>query len=326
MNVRKVVVAALAVILVAGAGAGAWVLTAGARRGAAVAARVNGDVIYWSQVDAEVARAAAQFGLDPNNKEFDKQRGEITKTVVDQLITQRLIMQEARRRNLVASDKDVDAQIETIRKRFPNETDFTSALARNGLTLTALRELIRIQLSQRQVADTVAQGTVTDEEVRKQFDSNRSAYDKPAQIKVSHILFRITEKGQESIAAAKAKIAQSKLADGAKFEDIAKQSSEDPGSAERGGDLGFVSKGTLVKEFEEAAWALKPGETSGPVRTQYGLHIIRVYEVKPAEQAQFDKVKGEIRQQLLTSKREKAFEAWLEEQRKAAKIEKFERS
>ncbi len=325
MNVRKVIVAALAVILIAGAGAGAWVLTTGARRGAAVAARVNGDVIYWSQVDAEVARAAAQFGLDPNNKEFDKQRAEITKTVVDQLITQQLIMQEARRRNLVASDKDVDAQIETIRKRFPNETDFTSALARNGLTLTALRELIRIQLSQRQVADTVAQGTVTDEEVRKQFDSNRSAYDKPAQIKVSHILFRITEKGQESIAAAKAKIAQAKLTDGAKFEDIAKQSSEDPGSAERGGDLGFVSKGTLVKEFEEAAWALKPGETSGPVRTQYGLHIIRVYEVKPAEQAQFDKVKGEIRQQLLTSKREKAFEAWLEEQRKAAKIEKFDR-
>ncbi|HET8679722.1 MAG TPA: peptidylprolyl isomerase, partial [bacterium] len=59
--------------------------------------------------------------------------------------------------------------------------------------------------------------------------------------------------------------------------------------------------------------------------TQYGLHIIRVYEVKPAEQAQFDKVKGDIRQQLLTSKREKAFEAWLEEQRKAAKIEKFDR-
>lgn len=325
MNVRKVVVAAVAVIVIAAAGAGAWVLTERAKSGSAVAARVNGDVIYWSQVDAEVARAAAQFGLDPTNKEFDKQRAEITKTVVDQLITQRLIMQEARRRNLVASDKDVDAQIDTIRKRFPNEADFTSALARNGLTLTALRELIRMQLSQRQVADTVAQGTVTDEEVRKQFDSNRSAYDKPAQIKVSHILFRITEKGQESIAAAKAKIAQAKLADGAKFEDIARQSSEDPGSAERGGDLGYVSKGTLVKEFEEAAWALKPGETSGPVRTQYGLHIIRVYEVKPAEQAQFEKVKGEIRQQLLTNKREKAFEAWLDEQRKAAKIEKFDR-
>lgn len=325
MNVRKVLVTLVAVVVIAAASVGAWVLTAGARRGAAIAARVNGDVIYWSQVDAEVARAAAQFGLDPANKEFEKQRNEIVKTVVDQLVTQRLIVQEARRRNLVATDKDVDAQIDTVRKRFPNEADFNAALTRNGLTMSALRELIRIQLSQRQVADTVAQGTVTDDEVRKQFDSNRSAYDKPAQIKVSHILFRITEKGQESLAAAKARIAQAKLADGAKFEDVAKQSSEDPGSAERGGDLGYVSKGTLVKEFEEAAWGLKPGDTSGPVRTQYGLHIIRVYEVKPAEQAQFDKVKDEIRQQLLTSKREKAFESWLEQQRKTATIEKFDR-
>ncbi len=325
MNVRKVLVAAAVIVVVAAAGAGAWVLTAGARRGAAVAARVNGDVIYWSQVDAEVSRAAAQFGLDPANKEFEKQRAEITKTVVDQLVTQRLIMQDARKRNLVATDKDVDTQVETIRKRFPNDADFNTALTRNGLTMSGLRDLIRVQLSQRQVADTVAQGTVTDEEVRKQFDSNRSVYDKPAQIKVSHILFRITEKGQESIAAAKARIAQAKLADGAKFEDIAKQTSEDPGSAERGGDLGYVSKGTLVKEFEEAAWALKPGETSGPVRTQYGLHIIRVFDVKPAERAQFDKVKAEIRQQLLTSKREKAFDAWLDQQRKTATIEKFDR-
>jgi len=325
MTVRKVLMAVAAVVIVAAAGLGAWVLTAGAKRGAAVAARVNGDVVYWSQVDAEVNRAAAQFGLDPKNQEFEKQRTEITKTVVDQLISQRLIMQEARKRNVVASDQDVEAQVATIRQRFPNESDFTAALARNGLTTAGLRELIRIQLSQRRVAETVAQGTVTDDEVRKQFDTNRSAYDKPAQIKVSHILFRIADKSQESIAAAKARIAQAKLSDGAKFEDVAKQSSEDPGSAERSGDLGYVSRGTMVKEFEEAAWALKPGQTSGAVRTQYGLHIIRVYDVKPAEKAEFDKVKGEIRDQLLGSKREKAFEGWIEQQRKTASIEKFDR-
>jgi parvulin-like peptidyl-prolyl isomerase len=191
--------------------------------------------------------------------------------------------------------------------------------------MTALRELIRVQLTQRKVAEVVVQGTVLDEEVRKQFDGNRGLYDKPAQIKISHILFRISEKGQEAVAAAKARIAQAKLADGAKLEDVAKASSEDPGSAERGGDLGYVSKGTMVKEFEQAAWALKPGETSGLVRTQYGLHIIRVSDVKPAEKAEFEKVKNEIRDQLLASKREKAFEAWLEGQRKAATVEQFAR-
>ncbi len=325
MNVRKLLLVVVAVVVVAAAGVGAWALTTGARRGTAIAAKVNGDVIYWSQVDTEVNRAAAQFGVDPSSKEFEKQRAEITKTVIEQLITQRLIMQEARKRNSVATDKDVDGQLVAIRQRFPSESEFNAALARNNLTMTTLRELIRVQLSQRKVAEAVAQGTVTDEEVRKQFDGNHSLYDKPAQIKVSHILFRISEKGQEAVAAAKARIAREKLNDGAKFEDVAKRSSEDPGSAERGGDLGYVSKGTMVKEFEQAAWALKPGETSGPVRTQYGLHIIRVYDVKPAEKAEFEKVKNEIREQLLASKREKAFEAWIDQQRKAATIEKFER-
>lgn len=325
MKTRKILLAAVVVVVVAAAGAGAWFLTTGARRGTAVAARVNGEVIYWSQVDTEVARAAAQFGADPKSKEFEKQRAEITKTVIDQLVAQRLIMQEARKRNIVATDKEVDAQLAAIKQRFPGEAEFNSALARNNLTLGMLRDLIRVQLTQRRVAEAVAQGAVSDDEVRKQFDSNRTLYDKPAQIKVSHMLFRIAEKGQEAVAAAKARIAQAKLAEGAKFEDVAKQYSEDPGSAERGGDLGFVSKGTLVKEFEQAAWALKPGETSGPVRTQYGLHIIRVHEIKAAEKADFEKVKGEIREQLLASKREKAFEAWLDQQRKAASVEQFAR-
>ena len=76
---------------------------------------------------------------------------------------------------------------------------------------------------------------------------------------------------------------------------------------------------------EDAAWSLKPGDTSGLVRTQYGLHIIRVFEVKDAQKADFDKVKAEIRDQILQTKREKAFEGWMDQQRKVAKVERFER-
>jgi peptidyl-prolyl cis-trans isomerase C len=171
----------------------------------------------------------------------------------------------------------------------------------------------------------VAPAQVTDEEVRRQFETDRAKYDRPAQIHVAHILFRIADKAQAAVAQAKAKIVQARLAEGAKFEDLARQYSDDPGSAERGGDLGFVARGSLVKEFEDAAWALKPGQTSGLVRTQYGVHIIRVLEVQPAQQADFDRLKDEIRTQLLQAKREKAFERWLEQQRKAAKIEQFPR-
>lgn len=325
MNMRKVLLAAGIVVVVAVGGWGAWMLTKQARTGTALAAKVNGDAIYWSQVDAEVTRAAAQFQIDPKSKEFDKQRADIQKAVIDQLVAMKIVVQEARKRNLMATDKEVDEQLTGIRQRFPSENDFNSALARNGFTATTLRDAIRVNLTQKRLADAVAQGEVSEDEMRAQFDKNRAQYDKPAQIKVSHILFKISDASQEAVAQAKAKIVQSKLAEGAKFEDLAKQYSDDPGSAQRGGDLGFVTKGSLVKEFEDAAWSLKPGDTSGLVRTQYGLHIIRVFEVKDAQKADFDKAKAEIRGQLLQTKREKAFEGWLDQQRKVAKIERFER-
>ncbi len=325
MNIRKVLLAAGIVVVLAVGGWGAWTLTRKARTGTALAAKVNGDAIYWSQVDAEVTRAAAQFQIDPKSKEFDKQRADIQKAVIDQLVAMRIVVQEAGKRNLLATDKEVDEQLANIRQRFPGQKEFDTALEKNGFTVTTLRDAIRVNLSQKRLADAVARGEVSEDEMRAQFDKNRTQYDKPAQIKVSHILFRINDKTQEAVAQAKAKIVLSKLADGAKFEDLAKQYSDDPGSAQRGGDLGFVTKGSLVKEFEDAAWSLKPGQTSGLVRTQYGLHLIRIFEIKDAQKADYDKVKAEIRDQLLQTKREKAFEGWMDQQRKVAKIERFER-
>ncbi|MDR7484608.1 MAG: peptidylprolyl isomerase [Armatimonadota bacterium] len=326
MKMRSALPIAGAVVVVVAAGVGAWMLTTIARRGAAVAATVNGEPIYWSQVDAEIRRTAAQFGMDPAGQEFAKQRDEITKAVVDQLVARQLIMQEARKRNLVAADKDVDEQLAAIRQRLPSEKAFNEALTQYGFTLQTLRDLIRMDLTQRRVADVVAPVAVSDDEVRAQFERHRAQYDRPAQIRVGHILFRGGDKSQEAVAQAKLRIVQAKLAEGAKFEDLASQYSDDSGSAAQGGSLGFVAKGTLVKEFEEAAWALRPGQVSGPVKTQYGVHLIKVYEMKDAEKATFDKVKEQIRAQLLQSKREKAFEAWLEAQRKSARIERFTRS
>jgi parvulin-like peptidyl-prolyl isomerase len=325
MKLPRIVVIGLAVVAVAAAGAAAWTLNQSARRTSAVAAIVNGEAILWSQVDVEIERAAAQFGVDTKNPAFEKQKAELTKAVIDQLIAQRLVMREAQKRGVVASTKEIDERLASIKRQFPDDAAFNKRLTQAGFTVAALRDLIRLQITQRRLAETVTRVEVTDDEVRKQFEAKRESYGKPAQIKVSHILFRVADKSQDTLAAAKARIAQAKLADGAKFEDVARQYSEDPGSAERGGDLGFVSKGTLVKEFEEVAWKMKPGETSGLVRSQFGLHIIRVYEVKAAEPADFEKVKAEIREELLNTKRQQEFDAWLAEQRKAAKVEILER-
>ena len=197
MKIRAIVLPVVAVLALAGAGAGAWALSKNSKRASAIAARVNGEAVLWSEVDAEVNRFVSQVGADPKSKEFEKQKADLTKGIVDQLVLQKLIMQEARKRNVLATDKEVNDQLARIRQQFPNEKAFGDALAKENLSPTTLRELIRFRLTQRRVADAVTKDLkIADDEVRAAFDKDRTTYDKPAQIKVSHILFRVTDKNQ----------------------------------------------------------------------------------------------------------------------------------
>lgn len=104
---------------------------------------------------------------------------------------------------------------------------------------------------------------------------------------------------------------RARIVKGEKFEDIATKYSEDPGSAAKGGDLGWFGKGAMVKEFETAAFSVKPGDISQPITTTYGVHLIQVLEKD---------LQHKLDQQTLTQKRTKAYQDWLQEQVSAAKI------
>ena len=139
---------------------------------------------------------------------------------------------------------------------------------------------------------------------RNTYTANIQKYEEAAQTRASHIL--IEKKDDKS--AAQAQEILDKLKAGGKFEDLAKEFSKDPGSAARGGDLGFFGQGRMVKPFEDAVNALaKPGDLSGLVESQFGYHIIRLDERKPKTVKTFDEVKGtlneESRTAILSSKR-----------------------
>ena len=126
---------------------------------------------------------------------------------------------------------------------------------------------------------------------RNSYQANIDKFKVAPQTRASHIL--IEKKNNESIKQAEELIA--KIRAGAKFEELAKEHSKDPGSAARGGDLGFFGEGRMVKPFEDALKALaKPGDISAPVETQFGLHIIRLDERKPAGTMAFEEVKDQL--------------------------------
>ncbi len=138
---------------------------------------------------------------------------------------------------------------------------------------------------------------VTDEEAQAHFDSNKSNYVVNEERSASHILFSLEEGAEEDVVTStlkKAEDVKSRLDSGELFEDLAKEYSQDPGSAENGGSLGFFARGAMVPAFEESVFSLKQGVVSEPVKSTFGYHIIRVDGIKEEHGKEFSEVKDEI--------------------------------
>ncbi|PGS69040.1 peptidylprolyl isomerase [Bacillus cereus] len=173
-------------------------------------------------------------------------------------------------------DKDVDKKYDELKKQYGNQ--FETLLKQQGLTEKALKNTIRAQLAQEKAIEK----TITEKEIKDNY--------KP-EIKASHILVKDEET---------AKKVKNELGQGKSFEELSKQYSEDPGSKEKGGDLGYFGPGKMDKAFEEAAYKLKKDEVSEPVKSKFGYHIIKVTDIK--EQKPFDQVKDDIKKTLAQQK------------------------
>ena len=148
-----------------------------------------------------------------------------------------------------------------------------------------------------------AQFAIDAADVRKQYDANLRNYGKPEERQAAHILVAVKPDASDADKAAAKKKAEEIDAEAkkspAKFAELAKKYSQDPGSAPQGGDLGFFARdGSMVKPFEDAVFSMKPGEVSAPVQSDFGWHIIKLIEVHPAKVQSFDEVKGQIEQDL----------------------------
>jgi peptidyl-prolyl cis-trans isomerase D len=144
--------------------------------------------------------------------------------------------------------------------------------------------------------------TVTDAQIKEYYDTHKDEFEHPEEVKAAHILIRPKtqdEAGWKAAAAKAQEVYKKAVAPGADFAALAREYSEDPGSKATGGDLGWFPRGRMVKEFEDAVFALKKGEISHPVRSQFGYHIIKLEDRRPAGEKPLDEATDEIRQKLL---------------------------
>ena len=292
--------------------------------------------LYESLV-AQYQRVYAQYGQDfskflhgPAGIERQLQ---LRSRLIDDLLRKRLIAQEIKHRRITISPTDIDDRTEIEFERILRQNNLTEEqaqeiLQRQGRTLESfkreLRQAVELHLQTERLRDLVV-GPIepTDQELSAYLEEHREDYDIPEQVRARHILIQVPEGASEAeIAQAKRQIEDIKreLEGGADFAELAKKYSQDPGSAPHGGDLGFFSRGQMVQEFEDAAFALEPGQISDPVRTQFGFHLIKVEEKKPASHPELAQIRERVLKDYIEAERDRRFEQFYNELKAQAKI------
>ena len=287
-----------------------------------VLARVNGESLTKTEFEAAVAAVEQQNG----GKVPPEQRDRIFRAVLDQLVGVKLLAQEVKARNVSVPEADVDAQIAAIRKQFPSDEVFTQALkARlttvDGLKADARRELAIAKLLEGALADKVA---VTADQAKKFYDENPDRFKQPERVRASHILIGVPQ-GSDAVTkdAARKRAADilKQVKAGKDFAALAKEHSQDPGSAVQGGDLGLFPRGQMVGPFDEVAFTMAPGATSDLVETQFGFHIIRVVEKQAARTVPLEEVKPKLDEFLLNQNKQRETLAFVEGLKAKGKVE-----
>ncbi len=167
-------------------------------------------------------------------------------------------------------------------------------------------EQIRVEYVKFSVGDLISKVDVKPEEVKKYYDEHQSEFSTPEQRQASHILLTVAANApqaeQDAVKAKALELLKEVKKNPARFAEVAKQNSQDPGSAANGGDLGLFGKGMMVKPFDDAVFALKVGEISDLVKSEFGYHIIKLTAIKPARIAPFSEVSADILAKLREQK------------------------
>ena len=289
-------------------------------------ATVNGIVITQDLFDKEMARVSSQFARS-GRPLSDAQSVSIKQRVLETLINRELLYQESQQKGIKVEDNEVNGQFDIVKKRFPGEEQYKAALQKMNITEAELKSQIREGMAIQQFVDNylVQEITVSEAEVMGFYQDNPDMFKQPEQIKASHILIKVDAQADETAkgqANKKIMKIQKQLKAGQDFASLATEFSEGPSNV-NGGDLGYFSRGQMVKPFEDAAFKLKSGEVSDIVETRFGYHLIKVVDKKPESVVSYEKVKDKITQYLEQDKKGKAVKADIEKLRQKAVIERF---
>lgn len=250
--------------------------------------------------DSEIVAKVGDATITKNEL-YDLMLLETGQHALEALIVEKMIEQEVEKNKIEITDEEIDEEFESMVEKLGGKEAFDNALVQTGMTEDLLKDNIIMNLKINKLLDPYI--TITNEELEEFFDANKDFLGQREEVQASHILVE-TEEEADKIKA--------KLDDGGDFAELAKEYSTD-GSKDAGGDLGFFPRGAIVPEFESVAFALEINETSDPVRSQFGYHIIRVFDKVEGKAASFEDSKDEIETMIRDEKSKTAYEEWYDD-------------
>ncbi len=284
-----------------------------------IVATVNGEVITWSDL-----RKAIEYDRKEQLKGLDGEKREkvieiYERPVLNDLIDLRLQIQEAKRLGLDVSTSEIDGAIEDIKKKYSlTHEELVNSIKAEGLTEERYRKELSEQILLAKVVNLEVKSNIliSNKEVEEYYKKNEKLYNKEM-VRIRQIFFKRPEDDSMEDVEKKALEIIRRIQDGEDFTTLAKEFSEDPSGGFEG-DLGYIERGSMLKEIEDVVFSLKVGEVSNPLWSPKGLHIIKVEE---RFEGVGDKAKDEIKKILYERAFQKKYEEWMKRLREKAYIE-----
>jgi len=269
-------------------------------------------------------RNMKKIGKPISQQMLDRLKG----SVIENIINTETLARQAQKDGVTIDSSKVEERFASMKGNFPDEKRFDQALAELGLTRDQLKKEIGKTMSvqallQREILDAI---TITDEQVRDYYDLNQLEFETEEKVHCAHILLKVDKNAtDEEKARTKAEIEGilEKIKQGSDFGELARANSKDKRSAEKGGDLGELSRRQLIPEVAKVVFTLEPGEVSGIVKSRFGYHILKVFKRIPQGIIPFDKARKKIKQRLRSKQAQSRIREYVNNLRKKMNVEKL---
>lgn len=279
---------------------------------------VNGQKIEEAEIKSEFERLKPHYEQAFKDQKPEEQKAQLLDWSKENVIEMVLIRQEAKTNGAPISKDDLDSVFTKTKEQYADTEQFYKDFETDDEA--KIKETIRMQIQVERKLEDICKDLPgpSKEDIDKFYDQNKEQFKSPEQIKVSHIIKHINWQADEAAAENVIKKALEELKKGEVFETLAQKYSDCP---ENGGDLGYITRGKMVEEFEDVVFNLAVGQASGVFRTRFGFHIAKLYDRKPPALTELKEVKDQIVNALQEQAKSKTIDDFIDKLKSKAKIE-----